>query len=180
MTQLEPEQLAPMCNLKTIDLSGINMSGCVCQHVRSYLAATSVYIKNGPNYCENTANDCSTHPRSNTTEHLYTQCLASKAAQVREERKSSILIYAAIGSACVGVLLLLCCCCIRNRKIKRRRKEQKKVAAERRRARKLKEAEQRLISPEKSSSPSNDGVSDRNSIKSNIIQVDIEKVPLGN
>lgn len=174
-----------MCNLKTIDLNGTQMSGCVCQQVRQYLGAIPVYIKNGPNYCDNSGSGCSLDS-TNTTAQLYAACVATKAALVQEERKSSILIYAAIGAGCLAVLLLLCCCCIRNRKIARRRKEQKKAAAARRRARKMKEAaEQRLISGDeeeqkkKALSDESDCEKIKNGDRNTIIRVDIEKVPPG-
>lgn len=189
LTQLENVQLAPMCNLKTIDLSGTQMSGCVCQQTRAYLASASVYIKNGPNYCDNTPG-CSLDPPSNATLQLYESCIASKAAQVQEERQSSIMIYAGIASGCLAAVILLICCCVRNRKIERRKREEKKKAAARRKARKMKEAlEQRLIGDEKSS-PHNTTPVDSDCEKmavvirgsggeSNVIRVDIEKTPRG-
>lgn len=180
MTSLDTVQLAPLCNLKTIDLSGTQMPRCVCTAVRSYLSSVTVFIKNGPTFCDTRGSPCPVDVPSNATSQLYNQCLASKAALVQEERKSSILIYAAIGSGCLGILILLCLCCIRNRKIARQRERQKKAAAARRKARKAKDAaEQRLMSLEQSG-PDSDCEKKTKLAESNTIQVDIEKVPAGN
>lgn len=179
MTNVDPVQIAPLCYLKTIDLSGTQMSGCLCQQIRAYLSSISVYIKNGPNTCDSNG-ACPIEISSNATTQVYAECLASRAALVQEERTSSIMIYAAIGSACLGILILLCCCCIRNRKIARKKEKQKKAAAARRRARKAKEAaEQRLISLEQTSPKADDNCEKKTKLlESNIIRVDIEKIPL--
>lgn len=177
MGSLDTAQLAPMCNLKTIDLSGTQMPGCVCQGIRKYLSTFSIYIKNGPNACDTKGVACTEPIPSNVTQQLYTQCLAARAALVQEQRQSSILLYAAIAAGCLSVILLLSCCCVRNRKITRRRNEQRKAAAARRRARKAEKASEKLISAEQNSH--SDEKKPRIENSHHVVQVDIEKVPPG-
>ena len=182
MTQVAAAQLAPMCHLKTIDLSKTTMQGCSCHRVQAYLDSTAVYIKNGPIFCDTTGGECSPEQPSNATQQLHGQCLATREAQV----KSSMMIYGAIGAVVAAVLLLLCCCCIRNRKIARQRKEQKKAAAARRAKKRKEAAEKRLMNATEASSDANlfssdseKGAKDSDNGVPSVVKVDIEKAPPG-
>lgn len=186
LTSIDVVQLAPMCNLKTVDLNGTSFSGCLCHSVRSYLLSLKVFIKNGPFYCDKSGATAAACPpsSSNATLQIYSECLATKEALVEEERKSSILFYAGIAGGCLLVIVLLSCCCARNRKISKKREQQKQAAAARRRARKSKSEEaMRLML--------RDGATDQSSLTKqqlllsgeerghDVIQVDIEKAPPG-
>lgn len=150
------------------------MRGCACKGVESHLRAAGVFVKNGPLLCDKGGPVCPPPTATNATEEIHLSCMANKQARVQEELKSSILLYAAIGGGCLLVVLLFCCCCIRNRKISAQRKKEKKAAAARRRARHMEDKHRLMIKAEQESTEEKGTNSD-----SNVIRVEIEKVPPG-
>lgn len=171
MINIDPIQLAPMCSLKTIDLKGTNMPGCACKSIEFHLHTASVFIKNGPIHCDRNGPEC-TITGGNATQQLHMECMTNKQSRIQEEMKSSILIYAAIGGGSLLAILLICGCFIRNKKVSANRKKEKRAAAARRKARRMDDEHLLMIKAEQ-----NNQVEKCTKNDSNVIQVDVEKVP---
>ncbi|XP_029663703.1 leucine-rich repeats and immunoglobulin-like domains protein sma-10 [Formica exsecta] len=137
IVSVSTEDLAPLCSLKTLDLSRniirFNLGSCECQMFNAWVKLRQIKIKPDDFYncTDSLAEDCANMEFSNRTYELYNECSAIIQQEVETEKARSAWILVA---SCVSVFLFvvfvtLFCVHKRNRRRRRKQKEQQQLTA---------------------------------------------------
>ncbi|XP_076648672.1 leucine-rich repeat activity-regulated protein at synapses [Halictus rubicundus] len=131
-----PEDLAPFCFLKSLDLSKnpikFNATACQCQTLNHWFKTRNIRVKPAFNCSEELKRDCPPDPVfSNRTSELYDQCTEIERLRIQTEKVRNIWILVA---CCIGGFLLSLCVgltCVhkRNKRRKKKLKEQQRLNA---------------------------------------------------
>lgn len=136
IVSVTPEELAPFCTLKVLDLSKnpirFNTSTCECQALNSWLNAREIRMLPAFNCTEEPEHGCSSRPEfTNRTAELYEQCAAILRLRVETEKARStwILIACCISAFLFCLFLGLFCVHKRNKRRKKKLKEEQRLNA---------------------------------------------------
>ncbi|CAK9800113.1 TSKU [Anthophora quadrimaculata] len=135
ITSVNPEDLAPFCSLKILDLSKnpikFNADSCECHTFNAWLQARGIQSKPVFNCTEELERGCTKAEFSNRTVESYERCSDILRLQVETEKARStwILIACCISAFLFCLFVSLFCVHKRNKRRKKKLKEEQRLSA---------------------------------------------------
>lgn len=135
ITSVSPEDLAPFCSLKILDLSKnpikFDSSNCECQTFNAWLHARDIHTRPVFNCTEELDKRCPKPEFSNRTLELYEQCTEVVRLHMETEkaRNTWILIACCIGGFLLCLFVSLFCVHKKNKRRKKKLKEEQRLNA---------------------------------------------------
>lgn len=131
-----PEDLAPFCFLKKLDLSGnnikFNATACQCQTLHHWLKTRAIDVLPAFNCTEELKRGCPPEPVfNNRTSELYDTCadIERLRIQTKNARNMWIIVACCIAGSLFALFVVLTCVHKKNKRRKKKLKEQQRLNA---------------------------------------------------